>query len=112
MDCGSRRASTRLAWWLFAAGSIGLVASLGLRVVNGRPTSPSDITQPLAFSRSAWLVPRWLTTPAISGMTRDRQTGGWDGDDPRLPPTVLRGRLDSVFVSLTLRRSSRRTNLD
>ena len=49
MDPGSRRASTRLAWWRYAAGSIVLVASLGLRVLNGRLTAPSDITKQLAF---------------------------------------------------------------
>ena len=44
-----RRASRRLAWWLFAAGFIALAASFALRPVNARPTEVSDFTQPLAF---------------------------------------------------------------
>jgi hypothetical protein len=45
----SWRASTRLTWWLFAVGGMGVAASFALRVVNGGPTSPSDITQQLGF---------------------------------------------------------------
>ncbi len=46
---GRRRASPRLAWWLFAVGFIGLAASFIFRVINDRPTSVSDVTQPLGF---------------------------------------------------------------
>ena len=43
------RGSPRSAWWLFAAGCIGLVASLAFRAVNARATGIADITQPLGF---------------------------------------------------------------
>ena len=49
VDPGRRRASPRLAWWLFAIGSIALAASFTLRGLNARPTSASDITGPLGF---------------------------------------------------------------
>ena len=45
----SGRASPRLSWWLFAVGLLTLIASFGLRMVSGRPTSGSDITQPIGF---------------------------------------------------------------
>ncbi len=46
---GRWRGSPRLAWWLFAVGCVGLVASFVFRAVNARATGVADITQPLAF---------------------------------------------------------------
>ena len=46
---GRWRGSPRLAWWLFAVGCIGLLASFALRAVNARATGIADITQPLGF---------------------------------------------------------------
>jgi signal transduction histidine kinase len=49
MDPGRRRASPRLAWWLFAVGFIALVATFALSVVNAKPIVVSELTQSLGF---------------------------------------------------------------
>src|SRR6185295_13724639 len=43
------RATTGLAWGLFAAGAIALVAAFFIHTISHRPVATSDITGPLGF---------------------------------------------------------------